>query len=94
LLILQISDQPQPFELVTFALLRQRSSASKFSPLTSPQSNNVVRILEAWFAASAPHHNVEAFLNGGLTAIERNEIFYLEGQFRHARHFRIWPSNE
>jgi hypothetical protein len=70
LLVPRTSDQILPLDLMTFALLKQRYSASKFSRLTGFQSNNVVRILGAWFAASAPHHNVEAFMNAGLIQIE------------------------
>jgi hypothetical protein len=70
------SDQTQPLDLLTFALMKQRYSASKFQRLENPQSNQVVRILGAWFAASDPHHNVEAFMSLGLIPVqEGNEIF-------------------
>jgi hypothetical protein len=92
LLVPHASDQTQPLDLVTFATLKLRYSASKFTRLTSDQSNKVVRILGAWFAASAPHHNVEAFMNADLIPIERGGIFYLEVRPLHARRLRTWPA--
>jgi hypothetical protein len=38
-----------------------------------------------WFAASAPHHNIEAFMHAGLIPVERNEDFYLSVQHENAR---------
>jgi hypothetical protein len=60
------SDQTQSLDLLTFVLMKQRFSASKFGRLENPQSKKVVRILGVWFAAIAPHHNVETFMNLGL----------------------------
>jgi hypothetical protein len=54
-----VRTRPRPLDLMAFALLKHRYSSSKFSRLTSAQSNRVVRILGAWFAASAPDHNAE-----------------------------------
>jgi hypothetical protein len=88
------SDQTQPLDLMTFALLKQRYSSSKFGRLTSTQSNRVVRILGAWFAASAPHHNVEAFLNAGMVPAERDGTFYLRVEPEQARRLRTWGASE
>jgi hypothetical protein len=44
------SHEAQPFDLITFALLKQGFYSSKFNLLATPQSNNVVRILGARFA--------------------------------------------
>jgi hypothetical protein len=67
----------QPLDLLTFALLKQNFSASRFNQLASPQSNQHVRTLGAWFAASAPHHNAEAFMSVGLIPVEREGRFFL-----------------
>jgi hypothetical protein len=53
-LISHSSDQTQSLDLITLALLKQGFSSSRFSRLATHQSNKVVRILGAWFAASAP----------------------------------------
>jgi hypothetical protein len=79
------SDQTQPLDLITFALLKQGFSSSRFNRLATPQSNIVVRIPGAWFAASAPHHNIEAFMDAGLIPVERNGNFGLSVQPENAR---------
>jgi hypothetical protein len=56
------SDQTQPLDVLTLALMKRHFSGSKFSRLENPQSNRLVRILGAWSKSSAPHHNIEAFL--------------------------------
>jgi hypothetical protein len=76
-LIPHASDQIQPLDLLTFAMMKQTFSASKFNQLANPQSNKIVRMLGAWFAASAPHHNVEAFMSVGLIPVERDGRFFL-----------------
>jgi hypothetical protein len=71
--------------------MKQRHSASKFQRLTNPQSNQAVRILGAWFAASDPHHNVEAFMSLGLFPLEvSNDIFLIVDREK-ARQVRGWP---
>jgi hypothetical protein len=64
-LIPHTSDQVQPLDLLTFALMKHRLSASQFDRPANPQSKTVARILGAWFAASALHHNVETFISMG-----------------------------
>jgi hypothetical protein len=76
-LIPHASDQIQPLDVLTFAMMKQTFSASRFNQLANPQSNKVVRMLGAWFAASAPHHNVEAFMSVGLIPVERDGRFFL-----------------
>jgi hypothetical protein len=90
-LVAHSSDQTQPLDLLTFALLKQRFSSSKFGRLTSGQSNKIVRILGAWFAASVPHYNVEAFMSIGLVPEERNGELYLAVHMEQARQLRGWP---
>jgi hypothetical protein len=90
-LVPHASDQTQPLDLLTFALMKQRYSASKFQRLTNPQSNQVVRILGAWFAASAPHHNVEAFMSLGLIPFRESNCCFLRVDRERARRVREWP---
>jgi hypothetical protein len=85
------SDQTQPLDLITFALLKQGFSSSRFNRLATPQSNKVVRILGAWFAASAAHHNIEAFMDARLIPVERNGDFYLSVQPEKAQRVRGHP---
>jgi hypothetical protein len=85
------SDQTQPPDLIIFALLKQGFSSSRFNRLATPQSNQVLRILGAWFAASAPHHNIEAFTDVGLIPVERNGDVYLSVQPENARTVRGHP---
>jgi hypothetical protein len=94
LLVPPAPDRTQPLSLITFALINQPYSASKFSRPTNPLSNKVVRILGASFAPSAPHHSVEIFMNAGLRPTERSVVFYFEGEPLYARRFRIWPTEE
>jgi hypothetical protein len=84
------SDQTQPLDLLTFALMKQPYSASKFKRLTNPQSNQLVRILSGWFAASAPHHNVEAFVSLGLIPFEESGQFFLRLDQEQAWRVREW----
>jgi hypothetical protein len=87
-LVSHTSDQVQPLDLLTFALMKQRFSASKFDWLANPQSNTVVRIFGAWFAANAHHHNVEAFMNPGLIPEESAGRFSLKVIPEQARRVR------
>jgi hypothetical protein len=84
------SDETQHLDLLTFALLNQRFAASKFDRLSTWQSNPVVRILGAWFSASAPHHNVEAFMSLGLIPVKRSGQFFLALHRDQARRVRRW----
>jgi hypothetical protein len=85
------SDQTQPLDLLTFAVLKQRFSASKFGRLATAQSNKIVRILGAWSASSVPHSNVEAFMSVGLMSEERNGDLCLTVTMEQARELRAWP---
>jgi hypothetical protein len=76
-LIAHASDQIQPLDLLTFAMMKQTLSASKFDRLMNPQSNKVVRMLDASFVASALDYNVEAFMFMGLILVERDGRFFL-----------------
>jgi hypothetical protein len=59
-----MSDKAQPFPFITFALLDLGFSSSKFMRFGIAQSNQVVPILSAKFAPTAPHDIVEAFVDG------------------------------
>jgi hypothetical protein len=76
-LIPHASDQIQRLDVLTFALMKQTFSASRFNQLANPQSNQVVRMLGACFIASASHHHVEAFMSVGLIPVKREERFFL-----------------
>jgi hypothetical protein len=78
---------------MTFAMLKQRFSASRFDRLSSAKSNEIVRILGAWFSASAWHYNIEPFISAGLVPVERGAVFYLEVQPQNARRVRQWPGD-
>jgi hypothetical protein len=82
------SDQIQPLDLLTFALMKQGFLTSKFNRLSNPQSNKVVRMLGAWFGASVLHHNVEGFMNVGLIPYERGGRFFLRAVPEKARRVR------
>jgi hypothetical protein len=76
-LIPHASDQIQPLDVLTFLLMKQTFSRSRFNQVANPQSNKVARTPGAWFSASAPHHNVEAFMSMGLILSEREGWFFL-----------------
>jgi hypothetical protein len=84
------SHQTQPLDVLTFALLKQRFSNSKFERLANAQSNKIVKILGAWFAASAPHHNVEAFMGIGLIPRADGDRYYLEVHPEKARRVELF----
>jgi hypothetical protein len=90
-LVPHASNQTQPLDLLIFALTKPRYSASKFQRLTNPQSNQVVRILGAWFAASGPHHNVEVFMNLSLFPLKASNDIFLIVDREKARRVRGWP---
>jgi hypothetical protein len=48
--------------------------------------------LAVWFAASAPHYNVDTFMNAGLMPLEHGGVFCLEVHPEHARMLRGWPA--
>ena len=87
-LVPHASDQIQPLDALTFSLMKRAYSASRFRRLSNPQSDKIVRMLGAWFAASAPHHNVEAFLSVGLVPVERAGRFFLTVDPEKARRVR------
>jgi hypothetical protein len=93
-LVLHSSDQTQPLDVLTFALMKRHFSGSRFSGLENPQSSRLVRILGAWSASSAPYHNIEAFLRIGLVPFDeplRSGDYYLRLQREAARCVRSWP---
>jgi hypothetical protein len=45
-------------------------------------------MLEAWFGAGAPHHNVKAFMNASLIPYERDGRFFLRVVPEKARRVR------
>jgi hypothetical protein len=73
-------------------VLKKRYSSSRLSRLATAQSNKLVQIAGAWFAASAPHYNVEAFMNAGLIPVEHGGVFCLEVHPEYARRLHGWPA--
>jgi hypothetical protein len=69
-------------------MMKQTFPASKFDHLMNPQSDKVVRMLGAWFAASAPHRNGEAFMSMELIPVERGGRFFLTVHSEKARRVR------
>jgi hypothetical protein len=69
------SDQTQPLDVLTFALMKRHFSGSRF--------NRFVGIIGAWSESSALHQNIEAFPRIGLVPFEeplRSEEYYLRVQ--------------
>jgi hypothetical protein len=82
------SDQTQPLDVLTFALMKRHFSGSRSRRLENPQSNRLVRIPGVWSESSEPHHNIEAFLRIGLVPFEeplRSGEYDLRGQCEAAR---------
>jgi hypothetical protein len=91
------SDQTQPLDVLTFALMKRHISGSRFSRLENPQSNRLVRILGVWSESSAAHHNIEAFLRIWLMLFEetlRSGEYDLRVQRDAPRCVRRWPGLE
>jgi hypothetical protein len=65
-LVSHSSDQTQPLDFLTFALMKRHFSGSRFGRLENSQSNRLVRILGAWSESNVPHHNIERSLRIGL----------------------------
>jgi hypothetical protein len=87
-LIAHLFDQLQPLDLLTFEMMKQTFSTSKFDSLVNPQSNKVVCMLSARLAASDLHHNVEAFMFMRLIPVERDGRFFLTVHSEKARRIR------
>jgi hypothetical protein len=68
--VLHSSDQTQPLDVPTFALMKRHLSGSRFSRLENTQSNRLVQIFGAWSESSVSHHNIEASLRIGPVYFE------------------------
>jgi hypothetical protein len=94
-LVAHSSNQTQPLDLLAFALMQRQFSGSRFSRLENGQSNQLVRILGAWFQSSAPHHTIEAFIRMGLVPFREDRgPYFLEVDRRRARAVRLWPARD
>jgi hypothetical protein len=92
-LIAHSSNQTQPLDFLTFALMKRHFSGPRFSRLGNAQSNQLVRILGAWFPSSAPHHNIEAFVRMGLVPFREARGPYVPKVDRsRAEDVRRWPA--
>jgi hypothetical protein len=77
-LIAHASHILQPLDLVAFAILKRKFTNTRFDKLGNPQSKKIVRMMAAFYQASAPHQNAMAFENLGLIPfMGADKLFYL-----------------
>jgi hypothetical protein len=63
------SDQCQPLDLITFALLKRYFRAFSFDQFETKQTNKVVKMMGAWYQATAPHQVVSAWTSMGIVPV-------------------------
>jgi hypothetical protein len=88
------SDQTQPPDILTFALMKSHFSGSRFSRLENAQSNRLVRLFRASSHSTARYHNIEAFVRIGLVPFRepwQSGEYYLRVQCEAVRCLRRWP---
>ena len=71
-LVIHSSDQCQPLDLVTFALVKREFTKKGFEQFNKYQSSQVIKMLTAWEKATAKSLVTSAFRRAGL-------IQYLNG---------------
>jgi hypothetical protein len=85
------SDQTQPLDLVPFGIFKRYFNQSTFNALTSAQSNKVIRMMGAWYQATAPHQVIAAWLSAGLVPFRgADHVVYLRVDRSRARGVRGW----
>jgi hypothetical protein len=85
------SDQMQPLDLVTFLLLKRYFGQYTFDMLPTAQSNKIVKIMGAWYQATAPHQVVSAWISMGLVPFRgKDGVVYLQMDRARARNIRGW----
>jgi hypothetical protein len=90
-LVLHSSDQVQPLDLVTFGLLKHYFGQFTFNFLPTAQSNKVVKMMGAWYQATALHQIVAAWMSMGLIPFRGDDgIAYLRLDRSPARNVRGW----
>jgi hypothetical protein len=85
------SDQCQALGLVTFGLVKRYLTQFTFDALPSAQSNKVVKMMGAWYQATAPHQIVSAWLSMGFMPIRGVDgVVHLKVDRNLARAVRGW----
>jgi hypothetical protein len=85
------SDQTQPLDVITFAVLKGHFASARVARVNTAQSRKIVRMLGSFYAATAPHQVVEAFMSMGLIPEERGGEMYLTAKMQGARRVRPHP---
>jgi hypothetical protein len=85
------SDQTQPLDVITFAVLKGHFASARVARVNTEQSTKIVRMLGPFYAATAPHLVIEAFMSMGLIPEERGGEMYLTIKMQGARRVRPHP---
>jgi hypothetical protein len=87
------SDQCQPLDLVTFSLLKRYFTQFAFDSLPTAQSNKIIKMMGAWYQATAPHQVISAWLSMGVVPYRGVDgQKYASVQREKARRVRGWTS--
>ena len=86
------SDQTQPLDLVTFSLFKRYYARSTFNQMISAQSNQMIKMLGAWYQATPPHLNIKAFMAAGLRPSIQYGYRYYSVDLSLASKIRDWRS--
>jgi hypothetical protein len=89
-LIPHTSDQVQPLDLVTFGILKRDYARMGFQLMQSKQSNQIVKMMGAWYQATAPHLVMSAFNAAGFVQFMRNGEIYMKVDREKAKRIRKW----
>jgi hypothetical protein len=84
-LVRHSSDQTQPLDLVRFSLLKRSFGQYTFDILPTAQSNKIVKIMGAWYQATAPHQVVSAWILMGLVPFRGKDGVGFFGWIEHGR---------
>lgn len=82
------SDQCQPLDLVIFSLLKRFYSRSTFDKTFSKQTQQVIKMLGAWYQSTAPHLIQSAFRAAGLENILIDNTIYWYVSLKNATKLR------
>lgn len=88
------SDQTQPLDLLIFSLVKRAYSRSTFKHLVSAQSNQIAKIIGAWYQSVAPHLVVLSFMASGMKPSIVNGFHYYSIDMTLATKVRDWEIGE
>ena len=88
------SDRCQPLDLVTFGILKKNYSKMTFKRYETKQSNQIAKILGAWYQVSAPHLVVSAFMALGMTQYKQNNMIYWNVDIKKNQKLRTFQYNQ